>query len=63
MKVRLITMNPVKFGNWLVKGSSTNLDSICIFMYNVITEDVNIRFFSDEITANYFIENILASEE
>lgn len=63
MKVRLITMGPVVFGNWMVKGSSTNLDSICIVMRHVETGETKIRFFTDELLANDFIEMILQTED
>lgn len=63
MRVRLLTMEPVKFGNWMVKGSSTNLDSICILMRHIETGETKVRFFTDEIAANYFIESVLQTEE
>lgn len=63
MKVRMLSMNPVKFGKWYIKPSSTNMDSICIIFHNVETHEFLIRFFSNEIEANLFTERIVYDSE
>jgi len=63
MKVRLLSINPVKFKKWYIKASSTNFDTICLIFFNMRTHDVVVRFFSDEIEANIFTEKFMADSE
>jgi len=59
----MLSMDPVKFGKWYIKPSSTNMGSICLIFKNSETGELIIRFFSDELEANLFTERLVYDSE
>jgi len=63
MKIRLLSMEPVKIGRWIIKASTTNLDSICLLFQDTETNELIIRYFTNEIEANLFVERLVYDSE
>lgn len=63
MKVRLLSLSPVRFGKWDIKASTTNLDSICLIFMHRETGELIIRYFIDELEANLFTERLVYDSE
>lgn len=60
--MKLVTMNTVDRGSWLIKASILN-NKIMIVMYNKRTTDTSVNFFKDELRANLYVEYKVMSEE
>jgi hypothetical protein len=56
-------MEPVKIGKWIIKASTTNLESICLLFHDTETHDFLIRYFTNEIEANLFVERLVYDSE
>ena len=56
-------MEPVKIGRWIIKASTTNLDSICLLFQDTETNELIIRYFTNEIEANLFVERLVYDSE
>lgn len=54
----LVTLDPVKFNNWIVKASIFD-DQILIFFLNVFTMQSYCRIFYDEEMAHTYIEKFV----
>lgn len=63
MRVRLVSMETVKFGKWYIKPSSTSFGSICLLFFNSETHETVVRYFTDELEANLFTERLVYDSE
>jgi len=63
VKVRLLSMDPIRYGKWDIKASITNLDTICMIFRHKNTGNVIIRYFTDELEANLFTERLVYDSE
>lgn len=63
MKVRLLSMDPVKLNKWIIKASTTNLGTICLLFHDTETSELLIRYFNNEIEANLFVERLVYDSE
>ena len=63
MRVRLVSMDTVKFGKWWIKPSSTSLGTICMVFFNSETNEGIVRYFTNEIEANLFTERLVYDSE
>lgn len=63
MRVRLVSMDTVKFGKWWIKPSSTSLGTICMVFFNSETHEGIVRYFTDELEANLFTERLVYDSE
>lgn len=61
MPPRLVTLNSVKFNNWVVKASIFE-EQILIFFYNVNTMGCIVRLFTDENIAHEFLEKVISHD-
>lgn len=55
--MQYLTLETVRFGNWLVKASLLE-DTILIFFYNEYTMVSKIKFFYDEERAHNYLLNV-----
>jgi hypothetical protein len=53
--LEILSVDPIRIENWIIKASSSTFDSIFVVMINVETGDTKTGFFSSEIDANLFI--------
>jgi len=53
--LEVYSFDPVLLGDWLIKASLSNLDTIFVLMENIITKETCSGFFINEIKANDFI--------
>jgi len=60
--LEILSVDPIKIDNWVIKASSSTLDSIFVVMVNIETGDTKTGFFSSEIDANLFITRWLQSD-
>ena len=51
----LTSVEPVRIGDWFIKASMTNLDSIFVIMHHAINKQTKLQFFDDEAKANKFV--------
>lgn len=61
--IRLTTFGLAKRGNWMLKFSSTDMDTIMLLARSVLApENVFIRFFSDEESATSFADFLVVND-
>lgn len=56
--VHLCSMDAIKKGNYIIKASTTQFDSICFVIYDTELNTLNIRFFSDDADAFLFFNTL-----
>ena len=54
----ITSLGTVRIKNWFLRASTTSLDTICIVMCHVKTEETRVAFFIDEVKAHSFIKQI-----
>lgn len=53
--LEILSVDPIKIENWIIKASSSTFDSILVVMTHAETGEVQTGFFSSEMDANMFI--------
>jgi len=53
--IKLYSLTPVMFGNWAVKSSITDNEVICLILFNTLTYESNVKYFTDEELAHDYL--------
>lgn len=56
------SLEPVRFGDWLIKASSCNHGGVLVIANNVRNLKSFVRYFDDEYEANLFITCVIENE-
>jgi len=56
------SLEPVRFGDWLIKASSCNHGGVLVIANNVRNFKCFVRYFEDEYEANLFITCVMEEE-
>lgn len=59
MTRRFVSIKPVMLNGWVVQGSIFDNDSICIVLYNVDYLQSIVRYFTDEVQAHLFVNDVI----
>lgn len=59
MSNKLTTTRPVMINGWIVQGSILNNQTICLVIYHTESQHTFVRYFSDEMRAHMFVNEIV----
>lgn len=58
--IKLYSLEPVMFDDWAVKSSITDDEVICLVLFNTLTYESIVKYFSDEELAYIYLHHKLA---
>ena len=56
---RLVSLEPISMGDWIVQSSVLNNKTICLVLFDVVTLRCYIRYFRDEVEAHMFLTDVV----
>jgi hypothetical protein len=62
MKHTIVSITPVRFGQWTVQASVMDNDSICVILNHDHNLRCFVRFFDDDRQASVFVKSIINME-
>lgn len=56
---RLVSLEPITMGDWVVQSSVLNNKIICLVLFDVVTLRCYVRYFQDEVECHLFLTDVV----
>lgn len=56
---RLVSLEPITMGDWIVQSSVLNNKTICLVLFDVVALRCYVRYFRDEVECHLFLTDVV----